>query len=210
MEKTETVPSSETKSALQEFIARRITDERPTAPRRRRTDEKPVTPAGVEQDVSRPAHVVGNDYGALTSGVVLEPVSRLPYELSYSSLLIPRFSAHYLIGDIAEDLRDWMQQICISFEWRLDDISVRPEYMQWVLFVPANTPPSRCIRTIREQTSKRIFEDFPHIRKENLSKDFWAPGYLVLVGPTPHPPEMINEYIRLTRQQQGIQPHLRG
>jgi REP element-mobilizing transposase RayT len=77
--------------------------------------------------------------------------------------------------------------------------------MQWVLYVPAATPPSRCIHTVREHTSRQIFEDFPLIRQENLSKDFWAPGYLVIMGPAPHPPEMINQYIRLTRQQQGIQ-----
>ncbi len=142
------------------------------------------------------------------SGVVLEPISRQPYDLAFAFLLIPRFSSHYLIGDIAESLHDWMRQICISFEWRLDSILVRPEYMQWVIYVPAATPPSRCIRTIREQTSKLVMEDFPHIKRENLSKDFWAPGYLVLVGPTPHPPDMINEFIRLTRQQQGIQPRL--
>jgi putative transposase len=140
--------------------------------------------------------------------VVWEQVSRQPYDLSYACLLIPRFNAHYLIGDIAESLREWMQQICLSYSWRLDNIFIRPEYMQWVLYVPAATSPSRCIRTIREHTSTKIFEDFPHIRRENLSKDFWAPGYLVLVGPTPHPREMINEFIRLTRQQQGIQPRL--
>ena len=41
-------------------------------------------------------------------------------------LLIPRFSAHYLIGDIAEDLHEWMRQICVSFEWRLESILIRP------------------------------------------------------------------------------------
>ncbi len=200
MDKTDTLPDSESRSSLLELLTRPVTTERPAPPRRRRADS-------AAQAI--PAHVVGNEVGVLTSGVVFEPVaSRTPYDLSYACLLIPRFSAHYLIGDIAEDLRDWMHRICISFSWRLEDISVRPEYMQWVLYVPAATPPSRCIRTIREQTSRKIFEDFPHIRHENLSKDFWAPGYLVLVGPTPHPPEMINEYIRLTRQQQGIQPRL--
>lgn len=204
MDKTDTLPGSESRSSLQELLTRPATTGRPSLPRRRRADEDVVSSAGSDVQISTPAHVVGSD-----TGVVLEPVaSRKPYDLSYACLLIPRFSSHYLIGDIAESLRGWMQQICISFAWRLEDISVRPEYMQWVLYVPAATPPSRCIRTIRDQTTRQIFEDFPHIRRENLSKDFWAPGYLVLVGPTPHPPEMINEYIRLTRQQQGIQPRL--
>jgi REP element-mobilizing transposase RayT len=202
MQKTETLPNPKQKLTLQEVLTRAATE--PGAKvYRRRAEDKLVPPDGTQTRVNASAHVVG---GPAVSGVVLEPVARKPYDLSYSCLLIPRFSAHYLIGDIAESLREWMQRICISFAWRLEDISIRPEYLQWVLFVPAATPPSRCIRAVREQTSRLIFEDFPHIREENMSKDFWAPGYLVLVGPTPHPPEMIAEFIRLTRQQQGIQP----
>ncbi len=204
MDKTDTLPKSDTKSTLQDLFSRAATIQRPTTPRRRRTDTEPAVSQAPAPQTR--AHIVGRDQSS--SDVVFEAVARKPYDLSYSCLLIPRFTAHYLIGDIAESLHQWIRQICISFAWRLEDISVRPEYLQWVLYVPAATPPSRCIRTVREQTSRQIFEDFPHIRRENLSKDFWAPGYLVVVGPTPHPPEMINEFIRLTRQQQGIQPRL--
>ncbi len=195
MANTDTLHNSNTKSALEDLLTRsKAAVDRPNPLHRRRAEDKVTVP---DQD------------GDLlsTSSVVLEPVvARKPYDLSYACLLIPRFSAHYLIGDIAESLREWMHQICISFAWRLDDLRIRPEYMQWVLYVPPATPPTRCIRTVREQTSRLIFEDFPHIRRENLSKDFWAPGYLVLVGPMPHSSEMINEFISLTRQQQGIQP----
>lgn len=138
--------------------------------------------------------------------VHLEPINKRPYDLSYACLLIPRFSSHYLIGDVAESLHLWMQQISVSFGWRLDLLTIRPEYMQWIISVPPATPPSRCIHAVRDHTSQRIFEDFPQFKHENISKDFWAPGYFVLLGNQPHPPEMINEYIFLTRQQQGIQP----
>ncbi len=196
MGNSDTLQKSNLKSTLEEILAQsKAQADRPTVQHRRRVEDKA---RASEPDADR----------STTSGVVLEPVVRLPYDLSYACLLIPKFSAHYLIGDIAESLREWMQQICLSFEWRLQDLRIRPEYMQWVLFVPPATTPTRCIRTVREQTSRLIFEDFPHIRRENLSKDFWAPGYLVLIGPTPLPPEMINEFISLTRQQQGIQPRL--
>ncbi len=208
MQKTDTLPKPKPKPTSQDVLTRPAT-ERTVALHHRRADDKVAPSSGSTDTRTQPsAHTVGGQSVTSVSGVVLEPVSRKPYDLSYSCLLIPRFSAHYLIGDIAESLREWMHRICISFAWRLEDISVRPEYMQWVLYVPAATPPSRCIRTVRDQTSQLIFEDFPHIRRENMSKDFWAPGYLVLVGPTLHPPEMIAEFIRLTRQQQGIQPHL--
>jgi REP element-mobilizing transposase RayT len=205
MQKTDTLPKSKPKPPLQEVLTR-ATTEQAAALHGRRPEDKTTQPSNTDTHTQPTAHMVGGQSVTSVSGVVLEPVSRKPYDLSYSCLLIPRFSVHYLIGDISESLREWMHRICISYAWRLDDIAIRPEYLQWVLYVPAATPPSRCIRTVREQTSQLIFEDFPHIRRENMSKDFWAPGYLVLVGPTLHPPEMIAEFIQLTRQQQGIQP----
>ena len=196
MSNTDTLHKSSTRSTLEDLLTRsKASLDRPRPVHRRRAEDKVLESDQDLNQVSTP------------SGVVLEPVAeRKPYDLSYACLLIPRFSAHYLIGDIAESLREWMHQICISFAWRLHDLRIRPEYMQWVLYVPAATPPTRCIRTVREQTSRLVFEDFPHIRRENISKDFWAPGYLVLTGPLPHTSEMINEFISLTRQQQGIQP----
>ena len=136
--------------------------------------------------------------------VTFESVSTNPYELSYACLLIPRFSTHYLIGDLADNLHNWMGQICLSFSWRLDFISVQPDYLQWIIRVPPATSPARIVSIVRHQTSKDIFENFPRFKKENRSTDFWAHGYLVIVSTSPHPPKMVKEFIRLTRQQQGF------
>jgi REP element-mobilizing transposase RayT len=100
-----------------------------------------------------------------------------------------------------------MQQICVSYGWRLEFINVRPDYLQWAMSVPPSTSTAYFMKTIRQQTSLFIFEDFPRVKRENLSSDFWAPGYLIYFGIQPHPPEVIRAFIRQTRQQQGILPN---
>jgi REP element-mobilizing transposase RayT len=137
-------------------------------------------------------------------GVILEPVSPRPYELSYACLVIPRFSTHFLKGDLVPDLQKWMVQVCISFNWRLDALEVQPEYMQWLLSVPAAIPPAHFLRVIRAHTSRGLLSGYPRFKRENLSTDFWAPGNLVIVGTRPHSRHMIDEFIRLTRQHQGL------
>ena len=140
----------------------------------------------------------------LKTEVTFESVSKDPYELSYACLLIPRFSTHYLVGDLADNLYEWMRQICISFGWRLDFLSVQPDYLQWIICVPPATSPAHIMNVVRHQTSQEILDNFPRIKKENRSKDFWAPGYLMIVSTSPHPAKMVKDFIRLTRQQQGI------
>jgi hypothetical protein len=59
------------------------------------------------------------------------------------------------------------------------------------------------MRIMRQQTSEKIFSEFVRLKKENPSGDFWAPGYLIMGGTQPHPPQLVRDYIRQTRQRQG-------
>lgn len=139
--------------------------------------------------------------------VAAEPVESTPQnssELSFVCLLIPRFSDHYLVGDITESLVEWMRQICISYGWRLDAISVRPGYLQWVMRVPLTVNPAQFMRLIRRHTSEKIFDDFPRFKQKNLSGEFWAPGNFVIAGTQLQTIENVNALILQTRRHQGL------
>jgi len=136
--------------------------------------------------------------------MTLEPITAGLYHLTYACLLVPRFSSHYLTGDLADKLSEWLPAICVAFGWRLEFLAVRPEYLQWVVNVQPNTSPGYLMRVMRQQTSDKIFAEFPRLKKENPSGDFWAPGYLIMGGSQPHPPQLVRDYIRQTRERQGI------
>ncbi|MDO9301954.1 MAG: IS200/IS605 family transposase [Anaerolineales bacterium] len=135
--------------------------------------------------------------------LVVEPTTAGLYHLTYACLLVPRFSAHYITGDLADQISEWLPNICIAFGWRLEYLSVRPDYLQWVANVQPNTSPGYLMRIMRQQTSEKIFSEFPRMKKENPSGDFWAPGYLIMGGTQPHPQQLVRDYIRQTRQRQG-------
>jgi REP element-mobilizing transposase RayT/DNA-binding response OmpR family regulator len=121
--------------------------------------------------------------------LVLESDSAALYNLNFACLLIPRFESHHLVGDLADRLGVWVPKLCIAFGWRLEYISIRPAYLQWVVNVPPASSPNAVIKKIREHTSVRIFQEFPRFRVDNVSDDFWAPGYLIMGGSQPHPPK---------------------
>ncbi len=164
--------------------------QRPETPFRR--------PMPGELDETRPHSIT-----EVAGRVMLEPISPGLYNLTYACLLVPRFSSHYLTGDMADRLSEWLPQICIAFGWRLEYLAVRPEYVQWVLNVPPATSPGYLMRIIRQQTSEKIFHEFSKLKKENPSGDFWAPGYLIMGGTQPHPPQLVKDYIKQTRTRQG-------
>lgn len=185
-----------------------------TAPSRPRLrPETPVIkPDPIEEEVTRE-----NTTTEAVRKLVVEPTSAGLYHLTYACLLIPRFSAHYVTGDLADQIGEWLPNICIAFGWRLEYLSVRPEYLQWVVNVQPNTSPGYLMRIMRQQTSEKIFSEFTRLKKENPSGDFWAPGYLIMGGTQPHPQQLVRDYIRQTRQRQGQEsiseprgPRIRG
>lgn len=170
--------------------------------------KRPLTPVRPPQpgelDETKPHSIT-----EVAGRAALDPVSLGLYHLNYACLMVPRFSSHFLTGDVAANLGEWLPQICIAFGWRLEFQAVRPEYVQWVVSVPPNTSPGYLMRIMRQQTSEKIFSDFPRLKRENPSGDFWAPGYLIMGGSQPHPSQLVKDYIKRTRQQQGdSQPRL--
>lgn len=172
-----------------------------TAPSRSKPrPETPVSrPVPGENDVTREGPTT-----EAARKLMPEPISAGLYHLTYACLLVPRFSSHYLTGDLSDRLGEWLPSICVAFGWRLEFLAVRPEYLQWVVNVQPNTSPGHLMRIMRQQTSEKIFGDFVRLKRENPSGDFWAPGYLIMGGSQPHPPQLVRDYIRQTRQRQGL------
>jgi REP element-mobilizing transposase RayT len=117
---------------------------------------------------------------------------------------VPRFPNHHLTGDMANRLSDWITHLCVAFGWRLEHLSIRPDYLQWMVNVPPNTSPGYLMRTVRQHTSRRMFIEFPTMETENPSGDFWAPGYLILGSTQPPPAHLVLDFIRNIRRRQGI------
>jgi len=168
-------------------------------PQPKQRPETPIArPAAGEVDFTRESQTT-----EAGRKLVLEPSSAGLYHLTYACLLLPRFSSHYLTGDLSESINEWLPNICVAFGWRLEFLAIRPEYLQWVANVQPNTSPGYLMRITRQQTSEKIFAEYPNYQKENPSSDFWAPGYLIMGGSQPHPPQLVRDYIRQTRQRQG-------
>ena len=182
-----------------EDIADELATTLPSKSQRRRPETPVRQPVPGELDETRPHSIT-----EVAGRMITESTSAGMAQLNFACLLVPRFTAHYMTGDLADRLSEWMPNICIAFGWRLEFVAVRPEYLQWVVNVTPNTSPGYLMRIMRQQTSEKIFAEFPRLKRENPSGDFWAPGYLIMGGLQPHPPQLVKDYIRQTRLRQGI------
>jgi REP element-mobilizing transposase RayT len=133
----------------------------------------------------------------------LRSSSPVMYFINYACVMIPRLPHHQLSGELALRLPDWIGQVCLAFGWRLEHLSIHSGHIQWVVNASPTNSPNYIVRTIRQLTSQRIFAEFPTLGNENPSRDFWAPGYLIISGSQPPTMQLIRDFIIKVREHQG-------
>lgn len=167
------------------------------------TPTLPAPPlADPENEQTRPTLIPGaiSLPGKVTD---LDPASHAVSLITYTGVLIPRMEEHYLTGELGILLAQWMPELCVAFGWRLDGISVRPDYFMWTVRVLPAVSPGNMVRILRQQTSQRVFRAKPTLQGQNPSHDFWAPGYLIISGSQMPSTELLTDYIEQTRRRQG-------
>jgi REP element-mobilizing transposase RayT len=172
-------------------------------------EEELADPSAAEADGDEAA--AESELGALpetsTEGppsLLLNPASPAVHHLGYACLLIPRLPQHQLHGDLATRLEEWVPQLSLSFGWRMVNLIVQVDRLGWIASMSPEHSPAWMVERIRVETSRRIFTAFPALAEENISGDFWAPGYLV-VGSMEWPSvRTINAFMNRTRTWQGF------
>ncbi len=137
--------------------------------------------------------------------LAVEPDTLTLHNLTYACVLVPRLPQHHLVGDLADRLAEWVQQLSLAFGWRLEHLAVRPNYLHWIAVVPPSTSPGMMVHNLRLETSRRVFEEFRRLENDNPSGEFWASGYLIVNGRDPFTRQMVQEFIDNVRARQGVE-----
>jgi REP element-mobilizing transposase RayT len=133
----------------------------------------------------------------------LEAASPALAQLKYTCVILPRVPQHYLTGELADRLAEWVPQTCLAYGWRLEALAIRPDYLQWSVQVAPLISPGNLVRTLRQRISDQVFAAFPVLAELNPSGDFWAPGYLIVSGGQAPSAQLLRDYIAQTRRRQG-------
>jgi putative transposase len=213
MEGAETNPPAPVSAAAPEGS---LPDDQPEQPAQAKPASVPVSePVPSQLSPVPDSHLAlsEDDELADTQPLVMQPLNRLSdlesvsqsySRLTYTCLMIPRMPHHYLAGELADHLGRWFPQCCLAFGWRLEGLSIRPEYVQWMVEVSPTISPGNMIRILRQRTSQYIFNQYSHLKNENPSGDFWAPGYLIMSGSQPPTTQMRREFVDESRRRQGL------
>jgi CheY-like chemotaxis protein len=133
------------------------------------------------------------------------PLPEAEYHLPITAVLIPRFPEHQLAGPLAASLQDWVERLCLAWDWRADQINIEPTHLSLTVSLSPEIAPAYAVNQLQHDLSERVLQAFPKLAEDLPSRRFWARSYLMLTG-APPTPQRVQSFIQITRQAQGFTP----
>jgi len=116
------------------------------------------------------------------------------YNVNYHFVWSVKYRRNILTGDVAETLKDLHTSIALDKGFILNTQEVMPDHVH--LFVTAHPKfaPATIVRIVKGITARKLFEQYPDLRKLLWDGHLWNPSYYVgTCGDTTK--EVIQKYI---------------
>ena len=120
--------------------------------------------------------------------------SHTVYNIEYHFVWVTKYRYQVLTGSISLGVRELVRQTCEAFEIRILSGVVSKDHVHIVVSAPPKMAPSEIMRRIKGRSARKLFEEFPELKRRYWGKYFWARGYFcVTVGQMTE--EMVKNYL---------------
>jgi len=99
------------------------------------------------------------------------------WDIKYHLIWITKYRYKVLRGEVAERARDVIRQICQAREVTIMHGAVSPDHVHILVSAPPLLAPPKFVQYVKGKSSRRLQEDFPHLRKRYWGQHLWARGY---------------------------------
>ena len=99
------------------------------------------------------------------------------WDIKYHLFWITKYRYKVLRGEVAERARDVIRQICQAREVTIIRGAVSPDHVHVLVSAPPLLSPAKLVQYVKGKSSRRLQEDFPHLRKRYWGQHLWARGY---------------------------------
>ena len=108
--------------------------------------------------------------------------SHTKYKIEYHFVRVTKYRYHMPRGELAERVRDLARRACECFEIQILRGVVSKDHVHILVSAPPVISPSDIMRRVKGRTSRKIFEEFPHVKKRYRGRHFRARGYFCVTA----------------------------
>ena len=124
--------------------------------------------------------------------------SHCRYSLQYHLVWIPKYRRSFLVGEIAERLKQILKDIARDYRIRIIAMEVMPDHVHMLAEAPPKYAPAKIIQLFKGISSRRLRQEFLDVIKKYIWKEgtLWAIGYYIGSVSDKATTELVREYIR--------------
>jgi len=101
------------------------------------------------------------------------------YKLAYHFVWCPKYRKKILVGKIATFLEQEIRRIRAENAWPIGAVNIQPDHVHLFLSAPPSTAPSQIAHTLKGTTARKVFQQFPEVKKQLWGGAFWSRSYYV-------------------------------
>ena len=99
------------------------------------------------------------------------------YDLKYHLVWITKYRYRVLRGAVAARARELIRQTCEMREVQIVRGAVSADHVHMLVSAPPHLAPAKLVQYIKGRSSRRLQEEFPHLKKKYWGQHLWARGY---------------------------------
>ena len=110
--------------------------------------------------------------------------SHTVYNIEYHFVWVTKYRYQVLQGDVSLRVRELVRQTCEAFEIKILSGVVSKDHVHIVISAPPNMAPSEIMRKIKGRSARKLFEEFPELKKRYWGKHFLGKRVFLCHGRT--------------------------
>lgn len=99
------------------------------------------------------------------------------YRIEYHFVFVTKYRYHVLKGDVALRVRELVRQSCERLEVHILRGVVSKDHVHLLVSAPPQWSPSEIMRRVKGRTARKLFAEFPRLKKRYWGRHLWARGY---------------------------------
>ena len=99
------------------------------------------------------------------------------YDLKYHIAFCTKYRYRVLTGEVANRCRELIREICAANYIDIVSGSLSPDHIHLLVSIPPHISVSKAIQYIKGKSSRKLQQEYPHVRKRYWGQHMWARGY---------------------------------
>jgi len=121
--------------------------------------------------------------------------SHTRFDIKLHFVWITKYRKPFLTGEVGFRVRALTREICAEYEVEILKGHVSKDHVHLFVSAPPHVSPSQLMQRIKGKTSRKLMQEFQHLRKSCWGRHLWARGFFVSSSGNVTD-EVIMEYIR--------------